>query len=758
MLTLTNVYNATINFTATDVIISISGNTNFSGIIVNGVSYGPFGDGTYTYPLSCGTTTVIVNGYYSPPVFEGVPIPPYIDCVYSATTVIPCDLLCDVSFVQPQCSGETVDEITVFITGNTAPYTITIEQPITNVLYSNITSTSPFVMTGLSLTPGTWTVVVTDTNGDTCIQEIVVDPTFDAFVSAILSTTGFCVTISGSSPFYSIEIDGTNMGGNIYTNGTYCFSANCGTHQIVINNPFASPPCPINLTTNVPCPDLDCSVIFTDPTCGKEDGGVLITVNSGTPPYYYEITDGLITYDSGGFLPTNVYTFGNLGLGTWTVTVTDSAVPNQTCVNIIELQNSFQVVVSAYTATSLTYGLICFDISGGLPPYSIYIDNVLVDSGLTQTESICYTATCGVNHSYLVFDSGNPCIVYVNQNIFTNSSFDTNTDWIPPYLGISNCTNPTVNPAGYFSRYGYIDTVKGAFVYTALTSAIAGIGGCYQNVPLSQNYIFPYPQPLSVTYGWTIGTGLVSGISPGYLAFSINTPFGSSVPTTAPPFPGLLSYRSYSGIHTQNTTTIPTGVYSGYGFTIVESGGYSANTAGAGSVFEITGMQLTILSYTLPCPCAASGTTFVPCFVSLPIITVVTIQNPPCLVNPEGIIIVSGSSGVPPYTYSATNGTTTYVNTTGIFTGLTEDIWYLSLIDSLGQVSTTTEVVTLNYTFYANVDVNLTGFCITITGGTQPYVLYFDGDPLPWNYSNITNCYSADCQTTATIIVQDSSG
>jgi len=65
--------------------------------------------------------------------------------------------------------------------------------------------------------------------------------------------------------------------------------------------------------------------------------------------------------------------------------------------------------------------------------------------------------------------------------------------------------------------------------------------------------------------------------------------------------------------------------------------------------------------------------------------------------------------------------------------------------------------ITIYDTFYANVNSYSNGYCVTITGGTQPYQVAVNGNPLNWDYNFNINCYSATCNTTSVITVRDSS-
>ena len=150
--------------------------------------------------------------------------------------------------------------------------------------------------------------------------------------------------------------------------------------------------------------------------------------------------------------------------------------------------------------------------------------------------------------------------------------------------------------------------------------------------------------------------------------------------------------------------------------------------------------------------CTFTGTTYIPCATDL-ILTLISFMDPGCEGSP-GEIIVSATSGTPPYTYTATNGTDIFVNNTGIFTNLNSGTWYLSVSDI--NFIDNIPPITLTNTFYANVQANSNSLCVTITGGTDPYTVIIDSTTYSYNTSISPNCYSISGCGTSTITIIDS--
>lgn len=171
-----------------------------------------------------------------------------------------------------------------------------------------------------------------------------------------------------------------------------------------------------------------------------------------------------------------------------------------------------------------------------------------------------------------------------------------------------------------------------------------------------------------------------------------------------------------------------------------------------------------IASSPYPCPSCTATTTNVinDCVVTASTTSnclVATFTNPSCNGVCNGTISATTTYGTAPFTYSITGATTLYIdqNTTGLFEGLCEDSYTLCVTDALSNVDCYFQTINLVNTFYGSISTSLNAFCVTITGGTQPYHVYLDGIELVWDYANTTNCYPSDCSVQSIITVSDSS-
>ena len=250
----------------------------------------------------------------------------------------------------------------------------------------------------------------------------------------------------------------------------------------------------------------------------------------------------------------------------------------------------------------------------------------------------------------------------------------------------------------------------------------------------------------------------------------------ASIPTTRPQRRSWMTntnlksyvdfYRLHSqsgyfvGTDTQIGNNIPKAFNDETSFTITAS----TNLVGL-SIFPRSEFQsLTpIASSPYPCPsCTATTTAIENCVVTASTTSnclVATFTNPSCNGVCNGSISATTTYGTAPFTYSITGITTLYTdqNTTGVFEGLCEDSYTLCVTDALSNVDCYYQNINLVNTFYGNINTFLNGFCVTITGGTQPYHVYLDGVELVWDYANTTNCYPASCSFQSIITVTDSS-
>jgi uncharacterized repeat protein (TIGR03803 family) len=760
---LTSIFYADIDFVNNNAVIDFSGASGVN-VFLNGTSQTggyinvPISGGTLQYPLSCGTNNIVsITGRLLNDSLN------YDYCTISASTYFPCPLTCGNFFIQPRCQGSSASFMTVYITGGTPSYNISLSNGITT--YTANTSAGIFTFNGIN-TPGLnliedeWTITIIDSDGSVCLQDITILPTFNVTTTA--STTGVCFTITGGNPPYLLTIDGVGSsqypGYILNNNQVYCVDLPCGNHVLVIQEATYGddPPCSFTFNFSSPC-DLTGTTTFTDPGCNDNcNGSITVSVTGSAIPYNFILTNTNTSVQlSSGFVNQNTYTFYGLCEGNYDVTVFSSAGAYYN--DNVTLSSQFSISATGYSIlSSCTEGLLCISITGGTAPYDIYIDGILRLSATTQLDN-CFSATCGTDHTFLVYDSSPPCIIPVNQQIISDPSFNDTNQWVmspPTGLGITSFTN-TIS-SGLLTYTFDIGTATTA-------TGTTWLGTIYAFSTRNSGYSWTYQIPLSVRYQITFSAGTISpfivgpgGSGIGYNNITFLTPFGNK-----PTFKSFIySNTQYitNNVVVPTTITSPTLPYSGFGFSFNTTFGQFVNAYNnTTKTFQFDTFSATVLDYTIDCRCYTSGTTLVPCNPPLDIDLISYVQ-PDCFEGCNGSITVLATGGVQPYSYSATNGTLSYINNTGIFTDLCEGNWDISVVDDCGS-GTTLGTFFLENSFFVDILTTPTEFCVTVSGGTPPYTIYLDSVEIDViNQGPATICYSADCGVTTIITVADSSG
>lgn len=180
------------------------------------------------------------------------------------------------------------------------------------------------------------------------------------------------VTSSGGNGLYTYSIDGgaTSQASNIFTGlsaNNYTVTLLEGVNCTTITNGDFSIVEPNALSID--------NIAVTDVTCnGLTDGAIVVTASGGTPNLLYSIDGGATQITT---------TFNNLGVGTFTLELTDG----NGCPTITE---DFTIIESAPLSVALgndtticdgTTGDLCAIVTGGTAPYSYYWNGVTIISG-----------------------------------------------------------------------------------------------------------------------------------------------------------------------------------------------------------------------------------------------------------------------------------------------------------------------------------------------------------------------------------------
>ena len=287
-----------INLAVTNIIPSSCGNAN--GSITVSASGGNCG-GNYIYkwntnpPQITATATNLAAGLYTVTVICGT------DTAYAtATVLITPPPTINITYTPASCSTCSNGSATANVTSGSAPYVFT---------WNNNEATQTIA----NVPPGVYCVTVTDINGCTATSCVTIDTSSSGISLSTTSSPETCyemngtasVTASGCSGVYGYLWSniGTTATINNLAAGNYSVTVSCGTETSTANV----------IVNNLLPPNISISSI-TQASCGTcFDGSATITVNNGTPPYFYNWSNGLASQNLTYVTP-----------GMYFVTVTDA--------------------------------------------------------------------------------------------------------------------------------------------------------------------------------------------------------------------------------------------------------------------------------------------------------------------------------------------------------------------------------------------------------------------------------------------------
>lgn len=355
------------------------------------------GNPPFTYLWSNGETTNFISGLtagsYSVTVTDGT------GCSQGLGTLVnfvPPLGLGSMMSVSPTCFNSD-GELTVTVTGGTAPYYFSGTNGESSITFSN-----SYTFTNLSggyfgvyvvdaglctlnvgtsiLTPGGFSLVSLTTSDSICNNNVgSINITLlggsPPYVYSITGTTGNVTTISSSSPNYSF----TNLSADTYT------------LQISDNGP-----CVYNdvITINS-VNSFDLFFNTTGTTCELDNGAIEVYLSGGTGPYTYGINgSSVVTAQS-------AVTFTNLFSGNYLATVTDSLGCTINGWVILTNTSNMDFILSGVDPTTGNDGSISVFITEGTPLFTVvWSDNVNGQTGLNVNNLTGGTYTVTITDSY----------------------------------------------------------------------------------------------------------------------------------------------------------------------------------------------------------------------------------------------------------------------------------------------------------------------------------------------------------------------
>ena len=466
--------------TALDYGFSISGNPNCGGLNNGAIQVtGITGPPPYTYLWSNGQTTDTITGLsastYSVIVTDGDGCETTKNAVVTNVSNFAVN---SITTVQPGCLTSN-GQVTVTVSGGTGPFYYS---GSTGQSLSGVSATS-FTFTGVSA--GDFGFYVRDNN--LCIvngstEMISEGGLISATISSSLNSCGsygqISIEVVGTAPPYTYSYSGQTSGVSqsaTTSNSSYLFSSlSADTYLIGVTTANG---CSYFETVTINAvPKFNLTLSTTGATCGSNIGSVLVEVGSGyTGVLDYVLNNGQQIINT----PNTAYTFNNLSVGTYNVTVTDA--DGCSIIGYFNITGSTGVQF-VLTPTNCVYGndgIINTTILQGTAPFTLdWSDNVpYSQTGLT------ITGLTGDSYSLTVTDA-NGCSATTTTTIVCGAAI------------VSGYQLATIGEKGFTTTFG---TKRG--MYQMLNEGYIDLVGSGQTACTLNTAIFNYIIELSgVTY------------------------------------------------------------------------------------------------------------------------------------------------------------------------------------------------------------------------------------------------------------------
>ncbi len=374
--------------------------------------------------------------------------------VTAAITIAPFDTLeiDAAATVAVTCFGDDNGEVELNVTGYIGNYSFEVFNSLgtsVNGVVTTNTSTNPQIITGLMA--GNFTIVVTELDSPFCSTTsnvVTVESPATPLTLAISETSNVtCDNNQGTISAVAIggwgsyEYELTGAATIAYSaNGTFTDLA-AGNYTVNVrdaNGCIAT----ANLTLVVPTP---ITATFTANTTllscfGDQNATITVTNTAGGQGsnFTYTLNTILPTPSSSGPQTSNV--FGNLGVGTYNITITDGYNCEMTSANIVITQPTpiEASLVTATTQTCLTQATLTLSATGGTGLYT-YSNNSNFAPILGSFVSSTTFSVAPGTYKYYVRDA-NGCIAIVSNEI--------TIDQLPDLTINLTSTSPTINCAG----------------------------------------------------------------------------------------------------------------------------------------------------------------------------------------------------------------------------------------------------------------------------------------------------------------------
>jgi hypothetical protein len=193
--------------------------------------------------------------------------------------------------------------------------------------------------------------------------------------------------------------------------------------------------------------------VFGNPSCFGTDGSITFNFSGGSPPFYYQLSNG----DSQIIL-SNQVTFTGLSSGNYTLNVTDSALCTTSSKVTLLTPSSFSVINTIKKdANCLAPGNLNINLIGGSPPYNYTLSGINgnLSSQNVISSSASFTSLSPGLYLLTITDSKGVCTYNENITIQNYYNFDISASAVGTQCGSDNgtisvsVTNPIRNDLNY---------------------------------------------------------------------------------------------------------------------------------------------------------------------------------------------------------------------------------------------------------------------------------------------------------------------
>jgi|GEM_PF-460222 len=617
------------------------------------------------------------------------------------------------------CFGDGAGSATASAVGGIPPYS-----------YAWNTAPAQVAATATALTPGTWTVTVSDGYG--CIGSATASiggPTAPISMSTNLVTHVRCfgnstgsatVAVSGGTAPHSITWNtspaqhgatASNLPAGSWTATVTDGNGCTAQHSVIIDQPAAPLSATVQAQTDVPCH-------------GNASGSATVGATGGTGPYAYSWNTSPAQ---------NGATATNLPAGTWTCTVTDVNLCTTTVNVTIGQPNAALTASIASSSPVLCHGQstggASATASGGTGPYTYAWSTSPVQTGATATNLPAGTWTCTVTDVNGCTHSVQASIAQPAAPIQANLLSTTPEDCFGDAAGTA-VLSITGGSGAYAVNWNTTPPQHGLM-------ATGLVAGTYMATITDQNGC-----PLTASVNATIG-GPVAALS-------------LTAGTTAP---------TCFGGSTGSIDLAVTGGVSPYTYAWTGPGGFSSTSADLNGGLT-AGTYTVIVTDAHGCSATASWTLSQPAALNVTAI----VSDLACRNDASGAIAIAATGGNGPYS-TAWSGPNGFSSNAEDLSGLAAGVYTLILNDANGCTFTASWTVSepalLNASITAQTAVTCHGGAsgsatADASGGTAPYTYQWNTSPAQNTASaiNLTagtwTCTVTDahgCSTTTTVTI-----